>query len=192
MNPLARARHLLARRPWLYWVAVSALAVAAGWVAAGSASALDEARRSWGTPRDVVVAAVDIAPGDELAGRTTTRRIPVPLVPPRAVDDVADGARARQRITVGEVLTEPDVAATVGPRALIPAGWSAVPVAEAVPSGAPIGDPVRPVAGGVVLAAEALIVGHAGDAVIVAVPADEAPQVAMAAARGEVALLLEP
>ena len=113
-------------------------------------------------------------------------------MPPRAVDDVPDGARARQRITAGEVVTEPDVVATAGPRALIPAGWSALAVAEAVPSGAPVGDPVRAVAGGVVLAAEGLVVGHAGDAVILAVPADEAPQVAMAAATGELALLLEP
>ncbi len=192
MNPLARARHVLARRPWLYWVAVAVLASAAGWVAAGSASALDDARRSWGTPRAVVVAAVDIAPGDDLAERTTTRRIPVPLVPPRAVDEVPDGARARQRITAGEVLTEPDVAAATGPRALTPAGWSAVAVAEAVPAGAAIGDPVRAVAGGVVLAAEGVVVGHAGEAVVVAVPADVAPQVAMAAASGELALLLEP
>ena len=58
-----------------------------------------------------------------------------------------DRARARQRITAGEVLTEPDVVATAGPRALIPTGWSALAVAEAVPSGAPVGDPVRAVAG---------------------------------------------
>lgn len=192
MNPVARFRHVLARRPWLYWVAVLALAAAAGWVAAGAASALDDARTRWGTTHEVVVATVDIAPGEPLAGNTTVRDLPTPAVPIRALDELPVDARARQRVTAGEVVVEADVVATAGPQALIPDGWSAIAVAEAVPSGAAVGDAVRAVAGGIVLAADAVVVGQRADAIVVAVPAEDAPQVAMAATTGELSLLLEP
>ena len=99
---------------------------------------------------------------------------------------------ARQHIAAGEAIVAADVAATAGPRSLVPDGWSAVAVAEAVPSGAVIGDPVVAVAGGIVLAAEGMVVGYAGEAVLVAVPDDEAPQVAHAATTGELSLLLAP
>ena len=59
MNPVARARHVLARRPWLYWSAVLALAAFAGWSVAAAAAGVDEARRAWGATRDVVVATDD-------------------------------------------------------------------------------------------------------------------------------------
>ncbi|MDF2731797.1 MAG: hypothetical protein K0S92_422, partial [Desertimonas sp.] len=54
-----------------------------------------------------------------------------------------------------------------------------------------VGDEVTVSAGGVVVAAEGVVVGS-GDALLVAVPADAAPQVAHAAASGEVAVLLRP
>ena len=48
MNPLARVRHVLARRPWLYWLGVAAVAGAIGLVALRAAAAVDDARRRWG------------------------------------------------------------------------------------------------------------------------------------------------
>ncbi len=85
-----------------------------------------------------------------------------------------------------------DVAATSGPRALIPDGWRAVPVAEPVPSGAVVGDQVAAVSGGIVVAGEGVVVGLLADGVLVAVASDVAPQVAHAATAGELTLLLVP
>ena len=65
-------------------------------------------------------------------------------------------------------------------------------MAEAVPSGAAVGDHVVAAGGGVVLADDAVVVGLTADAVLVAVPVDEAALVAQAAASGELALLLVP
>ena len=85
MNPVARARHVLARRPWLYWSAVLALAAFAGWSVAAAAAGVDEARRAWGATRDVVVATDDLAPGQALAGRVAVRPRPAPAVADAAV-----------------------------------------------------------------------------------------------------------
>jgi hypothetical protein len=192
MNPVARVRHVLARRPWLYWLAVALLAGLAGLAVADAASGVDAARRAWGTTRPVVVAAVDVAPGTALAGATEVRSLPAPMVPAGAVAEVPDEAIARQHLASGEVVMAHDVAPTAGPRALIPDGWQAVPVAEPVPSGVAVGDEVAAVSGGVVVAAEGVVVGQLTEGVLVAVPADVAAQVAHAAATGELTLLLEP
>ena len=58
-------------------------------------------------------------------------------------------------------------------------------------TGAQVGDGVTVATGGVVIAADGVVVGIVGDGLLVAVPADEAPQVAHAAATGDVAVLLE-
>ena len=192
MHVAARIRHVLARRPWLYWLAILVVAAAAATVAADAGAAVDDARRAWGRTRPVVVARVDLEPGDPLAGGTTTRSLPVPLLPPSAVDEVASGAVARQHLGAGEVVVAADVAASGSPQALIPPGWSAVAVAEVVPTGAAIGDRVTAVADGVVLASDGRVVGHVGDAVLVAVPDDDAPALAAASAAGGAALVLRP
>ena len=67
-----------------------------------------------------------------------------------------------------------------------------VAVAEPVASGAAVGDAVSVAAGGIVVSADGLIVGVAGEALLVAVPADEAAQVAQAASTGDVAVLIRP
>ena len=64
-------------------------------------------------------------------------------------------------------------------------------MAEAVPTGVAVGDAVRAVADGVVLAHDGVVVG-AGETVLVAVPDDAAPAVAMAASSGTLALLIVP
>ena len=81
---------------------------------------------------------------------------------------------------------------SAGPQSLIPPGWSAIAVAEPVPAGVVTGDAVRAVAEGVVLATAGVVVGRSGDAVLVAVPDDEAPAVAMAATAGDLTLLVAP
>jgi hypothetical protein len=192
MNPLARARHVLARRPWLYWLGVAVLAATAAWGAARGAASVDAARRSWGTPRDVVVASADIAPGDALAGHVELRRRPRPMVPEGALTAIDAAAQARQHVSAGEIVVRADVAATASPQALIPAGWAAVPVSEAVPSGAAVGDRVAAASGGAVVAAAGVVVGRGADAVLVAVPVEQAAAVAAASASGELSLLLQP
>jgi hypothetical protein len=192
MNPVARARHVLARRPWLYWLAVAVLAAVAGLVVADAASGVDAARRAWGTTRPVVVATVDVAPGTVLDAVSEVRELPAPMVPDGAVTELPAEATARQHVAAGEIVMSHDVAATTGPRALIPAGWRAVPVAESVPSGAVVGDQVAAVSGGIVVADEGVVVGLLAEGVLVAVPVDVAPQVAHAANAGELTLLLAP
>jgi hypothetical protein len=101
-------------------------------------------------------------------------------------------AVARQRIAAGEMIVTHDVSPTDAPQSRIPAGWLAVAVAEPVGSGASVGDAVSVATGGIVVAADGLIVGVAGEALLVAVPADEAAQVAQAASTGDVAVLIHP
>jgi hypothetical protein len=192
MNPLARARHLLARRPWLYWAAIVALAAGAALAAGRAAASVDDARRQWGSTRDVVVATADLAPGDAVEGHVEVRSRPGPMIPAGAITTFEPGARARQHVSTGEILVRPDVAATGSPRDMIPAGWAGVAVAEAVPSGARVGDEVSAASGGVVLAEHGLVVGRTGEVVLVAVPSAEAAQVAAASAGGELGLLLRP
>ena len=122
MNPLARLRHVLARRPWLYWLGVAAVAMAIGLVALRAAASVDEARRRWGTTREVAVALTDLAPGDPLRGHVELRSRPLPMVPAAALTELVDDARARQHVSVGEVLVAADLVPSAAPQALIPPG----------------------------------------------------------------------
>lgn len=191
MNPTSRVRYVLARRPWLYWLAVGVLATVAGLLVAGAAAGVDQARRRWGADRTVLVATRDARPGEPLAAVAAPRVLPAPMVPAAALSEPPEAAVLRQHISAGEVVTGPDVAPSAAPQALIGEGRLAVAVAERVPTGAVVGDVATVASGGVVLAAEATVVGVIGDAVLVAVPADEAPAVA-AAGTSDVALLLAP
>jgi hypothetical protein len=192
MNIVARFRHVLARRPWLYWLSVLLLGGGLALVVARAAAGIEEARDAWGEPLDVYVAVIELAPGDPVADHVERRAAPAPVVPTAALTALPDGAVARQHVSFGEIVVEADVAPSAAPQALIPDGWAAVAVAEAVPSGARIGDDVRPVSGGVELAPAGVVVGYGEESVLVAVPAADAAAVAMAAASGELALLLEP
>lgn len=191
MSVLAQIRRVLARRPWLYWAAVGALALMIGVLVAQATSRVEAARASWGETRVVIVAVVDIAPGDSLAGATEPHELPAPMVPAGAVTELDAGATATQRVAVGEVVMIHDVASVSGPQALIPDGWLAVAVAEPVASGASVGDDVSVASGGIVIAGDGVVVGAAGESVLVAVPDVEAPQVAQAATSGDIALLLK-
>src|SRR5262245_1416387 len=105
MNPVARLRHVLARRPWLYWLGVLLLAAIAGLLLADAAARVDAARRAWGVTRPVVVAVADVAPGEVLDGVTDVKSLPEPMVPGEAVTELPVRATARQRIAAGEIVT---------------------------------------------------------------------------------------
>lgn len=187
----ARVRQILARSPWIYWAIVGAIALAVGLLVSQAASRVDAAREAWGETRPVLVAIVDIEPGQPLAGTTERRDVPSPLIPASALSELDRSVTARQRIAAGEIVVAHDVSPAAAPQALIPDGWLAVPVAERVASGVAPGDDVSVSSGGIVLAASAVVVGADSARVLVAVPADEAPQVAQAAITGEVSLLVQ-
>lgn len=181
-----RLRRLLVRRPWIYWVAIALVALGAFASVYEHVAAVDAERESWGEISQVLVATADVQPGEPVVAER--RELPVAMLPDHPARDV-DGAVARQHISAGEIVTAVDVATAAGPLALVPAGWLAVPVVESPASGAGVGARAQVVADGIVLSTEALVVGHSGDATLVAVPASEAP---LLPAAGTIALLLVP
>jgi hypothetical protein len=187
-------RRLLARRPWIHWLVVLAVAVATGAVLRERVAGIDEARRAWGASRAVLVARRDTRPGELL--EIDAREVPAAVVPPGALDGTPNTAQlvARQDVSAGEIVTAVDVgrADLDGPAALIPDGWSAVPIVEAPASGAAIGSRVRVVGDGVVLAPDAMIVGYHDDVTLVGVPTEAAAMVAAGAQSGGVTVLLLP
>jgi hypothetical protein len=193
MSVMAHLRQMLARSPWIYWTVIGALALTVGLLANQAADRVDAARDAWGRTRSVLVAVVDIEPGDPLLGSVEERAVPGPLVPASALHELDDDAiTARQRVAAGEMVMAHDVSAVHSPRALIPEGWLAVPIAERVAGAAAPGDAVAVSSGGVVLAANGIVVAAGDSSLLVAVPADAAPQVAQAATTGDASLLLRP
>jgi hypothetical protein len=195
MSPIVHVtvsiRRLLARRPWLYWLLVGAVAAGFASEVAGRSDAVDAERARWGESRTVLVADRDVLPGDPLAVAVTKRTLPVAMIPIEAISEI-DRQVARQRIAAGEVITAPDVAEQDGPRALLPEGWLAVAIVESPSSGARIGDRVQIASEGTLISSDAVVIGFVDDATLVAAPADEAPLLPAAAAAGGVALLLVP
>ena len=188
---LAQVRRVLAQRPWLYWALVGGLAIVVGVLVSRAASGIEAAKAEWGETRPAYVAISDVEPGTPLGASTQRRELPSPLIPADAVREIEPGATARQRIAVGEVVVLQDLSAVGAPQALIPHGWLAVSVAEAAPSGVRVGDAVGVASEGVILALDGVVVGSAGESVLVAVPADEAAHVAHAASAGAAALLVK-
>jgi hypothetical protein len=190
MSLPARLRLVLARSPWLYWTIVAILAAFAGLMVMRAADSVGAARDRWGESRPALVATHDVAPGEPLAPATQLRDLPAPMLPAGALSELDAGAIARQRVAAGEVLVAHDASPSATPQSLIPEGWLAAAIAEAVPSGARVGDRVTVATGGVVLADDGVVVGIVDDALLVAIPADAAPQVANAASSGDIAVLL--
>lgn len=189
-------RRVIARRPWIYWFAIGALAA---WAYAGvraHVDAADAARDAWGTTAPVLVATADARPGDPLADRVGVVAWPAALAPPDGLAELAADAVARQYVAAGAPLGTGDVAGTGGPLALVPDGWVVAPVVEQPVSGALAGDRVQVVSEGVVLAADALVVGFVDDSSgtvsLVAAPADVAALLPAAAQGGRLTLLRVP
>lgn len=190
MHVAARVRVALARRPWAYWLIVATLAAVPALAVHGHLARLDEARHSWEQTRQVLVAATPLGPGDQILARHVD--VPVALLPAGALGDLPEGARLRQRVADGEVITELDIADRRGPAALADEGTVVVALADPLGRHDAIGLDVQIAADGIVLADSATIVDIVDDVVFVAVEAGRGAVVAAAAQRGIASLLYLP
>ncbi len=190
MHVAARTRLALARRPWLYWLIVAVLAAMIALVVRGRVAELDDARRSWGDTRPVLVASAALEPGEPIVA--VTLDIPVSLLPVGALEHLPEDARLRQRVSDGEVLTELDVVGRPGPAALADDGTLVVALSDPLSRNVAIGLPVQVAADGLVIAASATVVDLDDEIVFVAVDAGDAPAVAAAAQQGIASLLYVP
>jgi hypothetical protein len=169
---------------------VAALAVVPALVVRGHLDRLDAARRSWDETRPVLVAATALGPGDEILARAV--EVPVALLPAGALGQLPEGARLRQRVADGEVLTELDIADRRGPAALADEGTVVVALSDPSSRDVAIGLDVQIAADGIVLAGPATIVDVVDDVVFVAVDAVDGAVVAAAAHQGIASLLYLP
>jgi len=190
MHVVARARLVLARRPWVYWAVVAALASTLALAVDARLTSLDEARRSWGSTRTVLVADRPLEPGDALDVHPVD--LPVAAVPPGALDDLPGDAQLQQRVGIGEVLTELDLTAVPGPAARAPTGTVVVALTDPLSRGVSIGLKVQVAADGLVIAESATVVDVTDDVIFVAVDEFAAPTVAVAAQQGLASLLYLP
>ena len=190
MHVAARVRVALARRPWAYWLIVAMFAAAPAVAVHGHLARLDEARRSWGETRPVLVAATGLGPDDRIVARPVD--VPEALLPAGALGELPAGARLRQRVADGEILTELDITDRRGPAALADAGTVVVALADPLGRDVAIGLEVQIAADGIVLAGAATIVEVVDDVVFVAVAAGDGAVVAAAAQRGIASLLYLP
>ena len=180
-------RRLVARRPWIQWLVIGALASGVAATVADAMAGVDAARRSWGSTSTVWVAVHDAEPGDLVAAEAVD--VPVAIRPVHAADG-PDGSVARQAIGRGEIVTDLDVVDTDDD--LAPAGWLVAPVRESLPSGAVVGERVQVAADGFVIAADGVVTGFVDDVTLVAVPPDVAPLLPAASDTTAVALLRSP
>jgi hypothetical protein len=183
MHLVARVRWFLARRPWVYWLVVAAVAGFAALGAECAAAGIETARRSWGQQTTVWVTESAIDPGAPIAAHQ--REVPRAMAPADAVTSSPQAAIARQHIGTGEIITAVDVS-VAGQAALIPDGWVAVAVPVAAEHFA-VGAHVAVYAADQFVAAG--IVTDLGESdAMVAVPAAAAPTVAAALLDGSVIL----
>ena len=176
-----RIRIVFARHPFVYWACVATFSL---WVAISVNSALAGAqseRESWGRSETVLVATQIVEPGDLLADAVASRDIPIALKPPAALGALPRGATARQRMAVGEVLVGLDVGPGDGPLAVLPDNWLALLVESDNSPMFSIGDSAVVLAGGQIIAADAIVVEVTERGVVVGVPSDAAGPVADAA-----------
>ncbi len=66
MHVAARARLVLARRPWIYWSVVAAFATLAAMTVHGEMATISAERDRWGTTRTVLIASRPHEPGDPI------------------------------------------------------------------------------------------------------------------------------
>jgi Flp pilus assembly protein CpaB len=187
---------------------VLALAALSAQAIAGAVARADAARNRWGAAREIVVARTRLEVDDVVsAGDVESASWPVALVPRGAIDASQDlaGRTVVEAIEPGSAVVAAQLApdGLHGIAALIPIGWRAlaVPIAQAsVPVS--VGDRIDLVAAvsgsdasaspPFVLAANAVVVATNGQSITVAVPAADAPRVALGIVTGSVVPALRP
>jgi hypothetical protein len=190
MHVAARARLVLARRPWAYWVVVATLAALAAAAVHGEMASIAAERDRWGSTRTVLVARHRLEPGDPIAADHVA--LPIAAIPDEALAQAPSGALVRQRVAVGEVLTALDVTGRSGPAALAEPGTVVVALSDPLARDVAAGLHVQVVADGLVIADRARVTGVVDDVIYVAVVSDRAPAVAAAAQTGDASLLYVP
>jgi Flp pilus assembly protein CpaB len=199
---------LLRRRPRLRAALVGVAALGIGLSVATAVRRAERAEAAWGATQAVVLVTDDLAAGDLVTDARTDRvERPAAVLAPGALATVPDGARVTSEVHAGEVLLERHLA-PLGATALaarLPAGTRAVAIPAEPGTTPPLasGDLVdvlvalAPEAAGTgppgfTLTERALVIEVSEVAVTVAVPADDAPRVAVALAQGAVTLALAP
>ena len=203
MRP-APARFPVLRPPPTRLIVAVLLALLVGSVVHRNASTAAARAAALGETTVVAVAVAPLEPGDEIAdGDVVLVERPVAHVPDRALSSDPTGLTIRSPVGRDEILTADRVAGEdrSGAAALVPEGWRAipVPVIDATLPAAP-GDLVDVIASfdpaltsrdpSLVVAADAVVVDVADDAVTVAVTRERVTEVAFALANGIVTLAL--
>lgn len=172
-------RLFLARRPWIRWLAICAVAALVALSVHSRLDGLERARATWVEQVRVPVATESAAPGQALTW--TWERLPVAAVAQGAATAMTEHAVARRHVGRGEVIRDDDLSSGAGPAAGADPEQVVVPIADPLVTRPPIGVAVAVYGDGLVLADDARIVHVEDDIVFVAVAADEAPMVAAAA-----------
>lgn len=147
------------------------------------------AREQWAQSREVIVATIDLSPGDVLTTSNTQRiSLPQAIVTSDALEELPDNASVRLALRAQTVLST----ALISSRndvAAIPAGWRIVALPNSL-STPPlvVGDAVEIVGGTTVIATSALVASV--DPLTMAVPADVSAMVAAAARLGEISVVV--
>ncbi len=146
-------------------------------------------REQWTQSRQVVVATVDLIPGDVLtANNTHLISLPHAVVSSDALEELPDHASVRLALRSHTVLTT-SLIATRNEVAQIPTGWRivALPTSLSTPP-LVVGDAVEIVGGTTVIASSGLVASL--DPLTVAVPSEVSAVVAAAARLGEISIVL--
>lgn len=147
------------------------------------------AREQWTQSREVVVAKVDLAPGDVLNNDNTHRiSLPIAIVSADALDALPENASVRLAVRAQTVLSS-SLVSTSHETVAIPPGWRIVALPTSL-SAPPLtaGDAIEIVGGTSVIAASALVAST--DPLTVAVPAEVSAAVAAAARLGEISIVV--
>lgn len=191
MRVMPTMRRLVARRPWIQWVAIGSLGLGVAASVADAMAGLEAERIAWGEPVTVWVATADVPVGGPIVAETV--EVPEAVRPADAIRELPDGSRARQVIGRGETLVRHDVWGAEDELGLAPPGWLVAPVEETPPSGARIGERVQVASDGFVIAPDGVVIDVERDGVtLVAVPAEVAPLLPMASTTDGVTLLRAP
>jgi len=198
----------LPRRAILWWLGFAALATLTGFSVRSALGRAEATEARWGPSRTVLVATHAIAPGGSIdRAHATRRRRPKETVPSDALSVLPHGRVAVAAISAGEVVLASRVSGerSAGLAARLPAGTRALMVplelaglpvrvgdrvdllatggggpAGDLPVGDEVREPERPVA------EHALVVAVQPEALVVAVPRSDAPDVAAALGQGPV------